>query len=49
MAFHLSINNLARVVRELVLAGRALAPADFVESRLYAEGHHHVLRPRWGK
>jgi precorrin-4/cobalt-precorrin-4 C11-methyltransferase len=91
MAIHLSVNNLARVVRELsplygvdcpvvvayrvtwldqqiirgtladirgkvkaagitrtalILVGRALATADFDESRLYAADHHHVLRPR---
>ena len=91
LAVHLSVNNLARVVRELsplygaecpvvvayrvtwpdqqiirgtladirekvkqagitrtalVLVGRTLAASDFEESRLYAPGHHHVLRPR---
>ncbi len=91
LAIHLSINNLARVVRDLVpvmgeatpvavvhraswpdqqilrgtlgtiratvkgagitrtaliLVGRALAPAGFSDSRLYAPDHHHVLRPR---
>jgi precorrin-4/cobalt-precorrin-4 C11-methyltransferase len=91
LVLHLSINNLARAVRELeplygadcpaavvhraswpdqailrgtlatiraqvkaagftrtalVLVGRVLAPAAFVESRLYAAGHHHLLRPR---
>jgi precorrin-4/cobalt-precorrin-4 C11-methyltransferase len=91
LAIHLSINNLARVVRELrptlgpdmpvavvhraswpdervirgtladirekvkaagitrtalILVGRALAERDFAESRLYAPGHHHLLRPR---
>ena len=90
LAIHLSINNLARVVRELarvcgddcpvvvvyraswpdqrivrgtlatirarmrgqgitrtalILVGRALEPSDFDDSRLYAPGHHHVLRP----
>jgi precorrin-4/cobalt-precorrin-4 C11-methyltransferase len=30
----------------LVLVGRALAEPDFPDSRLYAAGHHHVLRPR---
>ena len=30
----------------LVLVGRALAEPDFPDSRLYAPGHHHVLRPR---
>jgi precorrin-4/cobalt-precorrin-4 C11-methyltransferase len=92
LAIHLSINNLASVVRSLlphyggncptvvayrvswpderflrgtladirekvkasgitrtalILVGRALAPSsDVGESRLYAETHHHVLRPR---
>lgn len=91
LAIHLSINNLARVVRELlpvlgadmpvavvyraswpdervirgsladirekvkaagitrtalILIGRVLAERDFVESRLYAPDHHHLLRPR---
>lgn len=90
VAIHLSINNLARVVRELtpvcgadcpvvvvyratwpdqriirgtlatirsemedqgitrtalILIGRALAPQQFTDSRLYAQDHHHVLRP----
>jgi precorrin-4/cobalt-precorrin-4 C11-methyltransferase len=92
LAIHLSVNNLARVVRELtpyygadcpvvvawrvswpdeiilrgsladirdkvkahsitrtalILVGRALAPSDsgFTDSRLYAPGHTHVLRP----
>jgi precorrin-4/cobalt-precorrin-4 C11-methyltransferase len=90
LAIHLSINNLAQVVRELapvcgddcpvavlhriswpdqriicgtlatirarmrgqritrtalILVGRALAVADFSDSRLYARDHHHVLRP----
>jgi len=94
LAIHLSVNNLARVVRELtpsygadcpvvvayrvswpdqcfvrgtladirgkvkaagftrtalILIGRALAEADFAESRLYAAEHHHVLRPAKGK
>jgi precorrin-4/cobalt-precorrin-4 C11-methyltransferase len=93
LAIHLSINNLARVVRELapvcgadcpvvvlhrvswpdqriargtlatiraqikalgitrtalILVGRALETSDFVESRLYAPDHHHVLRPPRG-
>jgi precorrin-4/cobalt-precorrin-4 C11-methyltransferase len=93
LAVHLSINNLARVVRELtpvcgadcpvvvlhrvswpdqrivrgtlatiraqmkglgitrtalILVGRALAAEDFLESRLYAADHHHVLRPAAG-
>ncbi len=30
----------------LILVGRALAAADFPESRLYAPDHHHRLRPR---
>jgi precorrin-4/cobalt-precorrin-4 C11-methyltransferase len=91
LAIHLSINNLARVVRELsphygmdcpvvvawrvswpdervirgtladirdkvkgagltrtalILVGRALAANPAAESRLYAAGHSHVLRPR---
>jgi len=91
LVLHLSINNLARVVRELspiygadcpaavvhraswpdekilrgtlanirgqvkkagftrtalIIVGRVLAPRDFADSRLYAAGHHHVLRPR---
>ncbi len=91
LAIHLSVNNLAPVVRDLVphygedcpavvayrvswpdetiirgtladirdkvktagitrtaliLVGRALAPSDFDDSRLYAAGHHHVLRPK---
>jgi precorrin-4/cobalt-precorrin-4 C11-methyltransferase len=90
LAIHLSINNLARVVRALtpvcgadcpavvayrvswpdqriiratlgtlqarvkgqgitrtalILVGRALDGEDFADSRLYAEDHHHVLRP----
>jgi precorrin-4/cobalt-precorrin-4 C11-methyltransferase len=32
----------------LILVGRALAPAGFTDSRLYAADHHHVLRPRSG-
>ncbi|HEX2115418.1 MAG TPA: precorrin-4 C(11)-methyltransferase [Alphaproteobacteria bacterium] len=91
LAIHLSVNNLANVVRALVphygadcpvviayrvswpdekflrgtlgdirdqvkasgitrtaliLVGRALAASGFADSRLYAEEHHHVLRPR---
>lgn len=91
LAIHLSVNNLARVVRDLVpfygadcpavvayrvswpdekiirgrladirakvkaegitrtaliLVGRVLAEDSFVESKLYAPDHHHVLRPR---
>lgn len=91
LAIHLSINNIARVVRELtphygagcpvvvavrvswpdeqiirgtlgdirakakasgvtrtalILVGRALAAADFSDSRLYAAAHSHVLRPK---
>ena len=91
LVLHLSINNLARVVRDLtplygadcpaavvwraswpdqkilrgtlaslraqvkaagitrtalILVGRVLAAADVTESRLYAETHSHVLRPR---
>lgn len=90
LAIHLSINNLARVVRALtprygadcpvviaarvswpdqvivsgtlgdirakarqtgvtrtalILVGRALGENDFADSRLYAAGHSHVLRP----
>jgi precorrin-4/cobalt-precorrin-4 C11-methyltransferase len=30
----------------LILVGRVLASAEFADSRLYAAGHHHVLRPR---
>jgi precorrin-4/cobalt-precorrin-4 C11-methyltransferase len=30
----------------LILVGRALGAAAFADSRLYAEEHHHVLRPR---
>ena len=93
LVLHLSINNLARVVRELtplygadcpaavvyraswpdqavrrgtlatirdqvkqagftrtalIIVGRVLAAATFPDSRLYAESHHHVLRPRRG-
>ena len=29
----------------LILVGRALAARGFPDSRLYAPGHHHVLRP----
>ncbi|MEK7246633.1 MAG: precorrin-4 C(11)-methyltransferase, partial [Pseudomonadota bacterium] len=29
----------------LILVGRALAPKTFADSRLYAPGHSHVLRP----
>jgi precorrin-4/cobalt-precorrin-4 C11-methyltransferase len=92
-AIHLSINNLARVVRDLtpiygadcpvvvayrigwpdqmlirgtlvdirdtvkvagitrtalILVGRVLGAPEFVDSRLYAPGHHHVLRPKHG-
>ncbi|MBC6440540.1 MAG: precorrin-4 C(11)-methyltransferase [Rhodospirillales bacterium] len=91
LAIHLSVNNLARVVRELmpfygedcpvvvayrvswpdeafltgtladirpkvkeagftrtalILVGPVLDNADFRDSRLYDEAHHHVLRPR---
>ncbi|MCB1882727.1 MAG: precorrin-4 C(11)-methyltransferase [Geminicoccaceae bacterium] len=91
LAIHLSVNNLAKVQRELtpilgadcpvvvayrvswpdeaflhgtladirakvkaagftrtalIMVGRALGDAGFSDSRLYAEGHHHVLRPR---
>ncbi|MEX2649040.1 MAG: precorrin-4 C(11)-methyltransferase [Alphaproteobacteria bacterium] len=91
LAIHLSVNNLARVVRTLaplygadcpvvvahrvswpdedlvagtladirakvktkgwtrtalILVGRVLGEARFDDSRLYAPGHHHVLRPR---
>jgi len=91
LAIHLSVNNLARVVRELmpergadcpvvvairvgwpdqeiirgtladirdkvkavgvtrtamILVGRALGEEGFEESRLYAAGHSHVLRPK---
>jgi precorrin-4/cobalt-precorrin-4 C11-methyltransferase len=94
LAIHLSINNLAQVVRELapvygtecpavvvyraswpdqriirgtlgsirarmkgqgitrtalILVGRALDPARFDDSRLYAPDHHHVLRPQRGR
>lgn len=93
LVLHLSINNLARIVRELtplygadcpaavvyraswpdeavlrgtlatirdqvkeagftrtalIIVGRVLAAQDFVDSRLYAAAHHHVLRPRKG-
>jgi precorrin-4/cobalt-precorrin-4 C11-methyltransferase len=30
----------------LILVGEVLAPEDFEDSRLYAAGHHHVLRPK---
>ena len=30
----------------LILVGRALDPAGFDDSRLYAADHDHVLRPR---
>jgi len=30
----------------LILAGRALKPDGFTDSRLYDPAHHHVLRPR---
>jgi precorrin-4/cobalt-precorrin-4 C11-methyltransferase len=30
----------------LILVGRVLATEDFVDSRLYAADHHHVLRPK---
>ena len=30
----------------LILVGRALGASEFSDSRLYAEEHHHVLRPR---
>jgi len=30
----------------LILVGRALAASDFIDSKLYAAEHHHVLRPR---
>lgn len=91
LAVHLSVNNLARVVRDLtphygadcpavvayrvswpdelilrgsladirekvkaagitrtalILVGRVFGDADFSDSRLYAHGHHHVLRPK---
>jgi len=91
LAIHLSVNNLARVVRALtphygadcpaavvhrvswpdedwvagtlgdirakvkakgwtrtalILVGRVLGEARFDDSRLYAPGHHHVLRPK---
>jgi precorrin-4/cobalt-precorrin-4 C11-methyltransferase len=29
----------------LILVGRALDAGEFADSRLYAEDHHHVLRP----
>jgi precorrin-4/cobalt-precorrin-4 C11-methyltransferase len=91
LVLHLSINNLARIVRELtpiygedcpvavvyraswpeervlrgtlatiraevksagftrtalIIVGRVLEAASHAESRLYASGHHHLLRPR---
>lgn len=37
----------ARITRTaLILVGRVLASNEFSDSRLYAEDHHHVLRPR---
>jgi precorrin-4/cobalt-precorrin-4 C11-methyltransferase len=30
----------------LILVGRALAGEIVSESRLYAAGHHHLMRPR---
>ncbi|MDA0663105.1 MAG: precorrin-4 C(11)-methyltransferase [Proteobacteria bacterium] len=37
----------ARITRTaLILVGPVLASEDFSDSRLYAEDHHHVLRPR---
>lgn len=37
----------AKVTRTaLILVGRALGTAAFSDSRLYAAGHHHVLRPK---
>ncbi|MEX2615304.1 MAG: precorrin-4 C(11)-methyltransferase [Alphaproteobacteria bacterium] len=37
----------ARITRTaLILVGRVLASEDFSDSRLYAQDHHHVLRPR---
>ncbi len=33
----------------LILVGRTLGQNDFSDSRLYAEDHHHVLRPRGNK
>lgn len=30
----------------LIMVGRVLSPEGFDDSRLYAEDHHHVLRPR---
>jgi precorrin-4/cobalt-precorrin-4 C11-methyltransferase len=39
----------ARITRTaLILVGRALAGALAAESRLYAPGHHHLMRPRRG-
>ncbi len=37
----------ARITRTaLILVGPVLQSEDFTDSRLYAEDHHHVLRPR---
>ena len=37
----------AKITRTaLILVGRALAPEDFADSRLYDPGHAHVLRPK---
>lgn len=30
----------------LIMVGRVMGPVTFEDSRLYAEDHHHVLRPR---
>ena len=30
----------------LIMVGRVMGPEAFEDSRLYAEDHHHVLRPR---
>ena len=39
----------AKITRTaLILVGRALAPADFPDSALYAPAHAHILRPRRG-
>jgi len=32
----------------LIMVGRVMGPETFEDSRLYAEDHHHVLRPRTG-
>jgi precorrin-4/cobalt-precorrin-4 C11-methyltransferase len=32
----------------LILVGRVLGSGTFEDSRLYAEDHHHVLRPKSG-